>query len=116
MSVSFAWRLVGLVILSSACSWKEVHVAPTPVPGSASVGSAPLIDHSVKTLKGDTVSLAQYRGKALLIVNTASECGLTPQYEGLQKLYLAYKDRGLEVLGFPCNNRSEEHTSELQSH
>jgi glutathione peroxidase len=97
---------MAFVVASSttACTWKEVHVAPTPVPGSAPASSVPLIDHSVKTLKGDAVSLAQYRGKALLIVNTASECGLTPQYEGLQKLYLAYKDRGLEVLGFPCND------------
>ncbi|WP_040952025.1 glutathione peroxidase [Gorillibacterium massiliense] len=55
------------------------------------------------TIKGEDKALSDYRGKVLLIVNTASKCGLTPQYEGLQKLYEQYKDRGLEILGFPCN-------------
>lgn len=49
------------------------------------------------------MSLAEFRGKAMLIVNTASQCGFTPQYAGLEKLYQTYKDRGLAVLGFPCN-------------
>ena len=60
-------------------------------------------DFSAKTLDGQDVSLADYRGQVLLIVNTASQCGLTPQYEGLEALYRDYKDRGLTVLGFPCN-------------
>lgn len=60
-------------------------------------------DFSVQTLAGDTVSLDKYRGKVLLIVNTASECGFTPQYAGLQSLYEALGPRGLEVLAFPCN-------------
>ena len=58
--------------------------------------SAPLLD-------GRTVSLDQYRDRVLLIVNTASKCGFTPQYAGLEELYRAYKDRGFEVLAFPCN-------------
>src|SRR5688572_24365547 len=60
-------------------------------------------DLALKTLEGDPVSLSDYEGKLLLIVNVASRCGFTPQYEGLQKLYDTYKDRGLEILGFPCN-------------
>jgi len=56
-----------------------------------------------ETLGGATVGLDQYRGKVLLIVNTASECGFTPQYKGLQELYTLYAGRGFEVLGFPCN-------------
>lgn len=60
-------------------------------------------DFSVKTIRGETVSMAEYRGKVLLIVNVASQCGFTPQYKGLQELYEKYKDRGLVVLGFPCN-------------
>ena len=60
-------------------------------------------DYSAKTLDGQDVSLADYRGKVLLIVNTASKCGFTPQYEGLEALYKAYKDRGFTVLAFPCN-------------
>ena len=60
-------------------------------------------DFSAKTLDGQDVSLADYRGQVLLIVNTASKCGFTPQYEGLEALYRQYKDRGLTILGFPCN-------------
>ena len=60
-------------------------------------------DYSAKTLDGQNVNLADYRGQVLLIVNTASKCGFTPQYEGLEALYRDYKDRGLTILGFPCN-------------
>jgi glutathione peroxidase len=63
-----------------------------------------LADIPVKTIKGDDASLADYAGKALLVVNVASQCGLTPQYEGLEKLYRDYKDDGLVVLGFPAND------------
>lgn len=55
------------------------------------------------TLAGTPVSLEEYRGKVLLIVNTASKCGFTPQYEGLEKVYQQFKDRGIEILAFPCN-------------
>jgi glutathione peroxidase len=60
-------------------------------------------DFSAPLLDGRTVSLANFKGRVLLIVNTASKCGFTPQYAGLEELFRAYKDRGLEVLGFPCN-------------
>jgi len=60
-------------------------------------------DYSAKTLDGQDVSLADYRGQVLLIVNTASKCGFTSQYEGLEALYKAHKDRGFTVLAFPCN-------------
>lgn len=60
-------------------------------------------EFSATTINGDEKTLADYKGKALLIVNTASECGFTPQFEGLQKLYDEYNDKGLEILGFPCN-------------
>ena len=57
----------------------------------------------IDRLDGGTLDLADYADKVLLIVNTASECGFTPQYSGLEELYRTYKDRGLVVLGFPCN-------------
>lgn len=59
--------------------------------------------YSAKSIQGTEVSLAQYQGQVLLIVNTASQCGFTPQYKQLQELYEKYKDRGFAVLGFPCN-------------
>jgi glutathione peroxidase len=64
----------------------------------------PLLDRKVLNLQDEAVSLCQFRGKVLLVVNTASECGYTPQYEGLEKLYRRYRDRGLVVLGFPAND------------
>ena len=58
----------------------------------------------VQSLEGKPVNLADYKGKVVLIVNVASRCGFTPQYEGLEKLFESYKDKGLVVLGFPCND------------
>jgi glutathione peroxidase len=65
-----------------------------------------LYEIPLHTITGEATTLAPYKGKALLIVNTASKCGLTPQYEGLQKLYNTYKHCGFEILGFPANDFS----------
>jgi glutathione peroxidase len=62
-----------------------------------------IYDYSVRNIKGEEVSLSAYKGKLLLIVNTASKCGFTPQFTGLEELYKDYADKGLEILGFPCN-------------
>ena len=62
-----------------------------------------IYDYEVKTLKGDPADLHDYEGKAVLVVNVASKCGLTPQYAGLERLHEKYADRGFSVLGFPCN-------------
>ncbi len=63
-----------------------------------------LLDHQIVSLSHEPVSLCQFRGKVLLVVNTASECGYTPQFEGLELLYRCYRDRGFAVLGFPAND------------
>lgn len=62
-----------------------------------------IYDFKMNDLEGEQIDFSQYKGKVILIVNTASQCGLTPQYEGLEKLYEEYKDKGLVILGFPCN-------------
>ena len=62
-----------------------------------------IYDFKVRNAKGVEVPMTEYQGKVLLIVNTATGCGFTPQYEGLQNLYVKYKDKGLEILDFPCN-------------
>jgi len=63
-----------------------------------------IYDFSLEDIDHKEVNLGQYRGKVVMMVNVASRCGYTPQYEGLQKLYLKYKDRGFVILGFPANN------------
>ena len=62
-----------------------------------------IYDFNVTTNKGEEISLEQYKGKVLLIVNTATGCGFTPQYEGLENMYKKYKEQGFEILDFPCN-------------
>jgi glutathione peroxidase len=62
-----------------------------------------IYDFKVKNIAGKEVSLSDYKGKTILIVNTASKCGFTPQFEGLQKLYDTYKEKDFVILGFPCN-------------
>ena len=91
---------------------KTTHVATEPEQTSC------IYDITFKDMDGSDVSLANYKGKVLLIVNVASKCGLTPQYEGLEALYQKYKDQGLEILAFPCNQFLEQEpgtNEEIQS-
>jgi glutathione peroxidase len=67
-----------------------------------------IYDLSVKTMDGEEVKMSDYKDKVLLIVNVASKCGYTPQYEGLETIYEKYKDKGFEVLAFPCNDFGEQ--------
>lgn len=75
-------------------------IAPT----STHADPKSIYDFKVRDIDGKDVKLKSYKGKVVMIVNTASKCGYTPQYEGLQNLYTAYKDKGLVILGFPANN------------
>lgn len=76
-----------------------------------------IYDFSANKLNGQKVDLSEYKGKTIVVVNTASQCGLTPQYEGLENLYKNYKDEGLVVLGFPCNqfgNQEKGNSNDIQ--
>ena len=73
-----------------------------------------IYDFTAATLQGNAVSLSDYKGKAILIVNTASKCGFTPQYAGLEKLYEKLRDKGLVILGFPCNQFGQQEPGSTQ--
>src|ERR1700722_2123647 len=81
----------------------NVQADPTTQP-SAQSGVPPVLNFTMKTLSGKDVPLSQYQGKVILIVNTASKCGYTPQYKPLEALYEKYKDKGFVILGFPSND------------
>ena len=68
-------------------------------------------DFSAKKMNGQEVKMEEYKGKVVLVVNTASKCGLTPQFEDLEELYKEYKERGLDILGFPCNQFASQDPS-----
>jgi glutathione peroxidase len=85
----------------AAAAW----AAPEAGGGAAEAAACPpILDRKLLNLQDEPVSLCGFHGKVLLVVNTASQCGYTPQYEGLEKLYRRYRDRGLVVLGFPAND------------
>ncbi len=93
-------QLAGFGLLT-ALGWIAYRVRAPKTTRSAAMGN--FHDFSVKRIDGQAQSLKDYQGKAVLVVNVASECGLTPQYAGLETLYKEFKDRGLVVLGLPCN-------------
>jgi glutathione peroxidase len=102
------WVKISLVAVVAAVTagialayWYGMVFNPTP---SAAVNVASVYDFTLKDIDGNDVRLDKYKGNVVMIVNTASRCGYTPQYQGLQKIYDKYKDRGFVVLGFPANN------------
>lgn len=70
---------------------------------------------SAKSLQGTEIKMDAFKGKTVLVVNTASKCGLTPQYEGMEKLHQKYKDKGLVILGFPCNQFGNQEPGDEKS-
>ncbi len=99
--------ILGVVVVLAAVAAAGVAykygmiLNPSP---SAPPPEKAVLDFTMKDIDGKDVKLDTYKGKVVMIVNTASKCGLTPQYEGLQALYDKYKDKGLVILGFPANN------------
>ena len=87
----------------ATCLFAGIVFALTTDILSAVEKAAPVLNQKVKSIKGDEVDLSKYQGKVLLVVNVATRCGATPQYEQLEGLSDKYKDKGLAVLGFPCN-------------
>ena len=88
---------VSVMVLFLGCAW-------LPSARAADAACPALLNHTLPTLLDQQAALCQYRGKVLLVVNTASRCGYTPQYEGLEKLHKRLRDRGLVILGFPADD------------
>ena len=102
-------HLVLCLAAAAAVVAAPVHAQGTPAPAAAAPACPALLDQTFPRLQDEKPqSLCQYRGKVLLVVNTASYCGFTPQYQGLEDLYGRYRDRGLVVLGFPSNDFAQE--------
>jgi glutathione peroxidase len=105
-------RFLSFALLAGGLAACQAAPAPASATEPTTAGSAtpspveesPVIDHEVVAIDGATVSLSDYRGTVMLIVNTASQCGYTPQLAGLQELHTRYAERGFTVLGFPCND------------
>jgi glutathione peroxidase len=100
--------VVGVLIASIGCGDGQHQSSTRPESGqpvaNTTGATGGIIDHTVETLTGETVDLASFRGRPMLIVNTASKCGYTPQYAGLQELYERYQEGDLVVIGFPSND------------
>ena len=118
MKKLFFLAVVALMMAASCNNQNNKTAQVTPEPEPVVEQTSGIYDITVKDMDGSDVSLANYKGKVLLIVNVASKCGLTPQYEGLEALYQKYKDQGLEILAFPCNQFLEQEpgtNEEIQS-
>lgn len=100
---SFALLIASLFAVKSNANILQENNEEVIMENTNASKSQSIYDFTVKNIDGKDVKLSDYKVKVILIVNVASKCGLTPQYEGLEKLYKQYKDKGFVILGFPCN-------------
>ncbi len=104
-----------------ACGGENAAPNTAGAPAKAAAADSPfrpndvVIDHAVTTIEGKPASLADYRGKTVLLVNTASQCGYTPQYAGLQQLYAELSGRGLEILAFPSDDFGHQEPGDAEA-
>ncbi len=113
--VAWPWQLAGFLIITTIGivirrlrSAKSTPSVLTKLPVIQDSAMSSFYDFEIKTIDGQVKSLKDYKGQALLVVNVASECGLTPQYAGLEKLQREFKERGFAVLGLPCNQFGQQ--------
>ncbi len=101
---------VAAALLVGCGEMSDESAPETPSPSGA--GAASVLEHTVATITGEPKNLADYKGKVVLVVNTATECGFTPQFEGLEKLYEQKKDEGFVILGFPADDVANQEPRE----
>jgi glutathione peroxidase len=113
--IGWPWQLAGFLLITTIAivirrlrSAKSTHRPLTELPVTQESTMNSFHDFEVKTIDGQVKSLKDYKGKAVLVVNVASQCGLTPQYVGLEKLQHEFKDQGFTVLGLPCNQFGQQ--------
>lgn len=97
-------QILAVTVLAIAAAGAGLACFGTGTEAAPGTAAASVLDFKMRDIDGRDVKLSKYKGKVLMIVNTASKCGYTPQYEGLQATYEKYKDRGFVALGFPANN------------
>ena len=102
------YLVVVLVVVAAVAIYGMSRSSKSRQARFTSMDESPFYTLKAEAIDGEEISMDKYKGKVVLVVNTASKCGLTPQYEGLEKLYKMYKDKGLVILGFPCNQFSNQ--------